>query len=115
MAKSYRVFRLAVLGIRTSITIALIGIAINATVDYFQLRNGFENSEFYIAGDEDTASMSQAMTITLSILSLFAILKACSGKVLYHPFFSRTTAKATNIESPKNPSMVQEMKKQSKR
>jgi hypothetical protein len=82
---SHRGCRMAAFYIRTIITGALIVISVIATVDFFLLKSGFEIDTWYVAGDEDTTSIGQLLTMTLSIPSLFAVLKAFVGKLPYCP------------------------------
>ncbi len=66
--------------IRVGITTTLTAIAIFATVNYYQFKNGFEIDAWYVNNDEDTASLSQVITLTLSTSTLFTALKVISGK-----------------------------------
>ncbi|RDW67003.1 hypothetical protein BP5796_09752 [Coleophoma crateriformis] len=68
-------WRKVTLCIRAFITLFVVIIGIIATFDYFNLKAGFEIDSWYVSSDEDTTSLSQLVVLTLSIPSIFAVLK----------------------------------------
>lgn len=67
---------------RVVLSLAVIILALVGTSEYFKLKAGFEIEAWYKSSDEDTASLSQMIAATLSIPSLFAVVKVCVGKFL---------------------------------
>ncbi|RDW62023.1 hypothetical protein BP6252_11456 [Coleophoma cylindrospora] len=72
---SSRWCRKVTLCIRVFLTLFVVIIGITATIDYFNLKAGFEIDSWYVSSDEDTTSLSQLVTLALSIPSIFAVLK----------------------------------------
>ncbi|KAJ3492510.1 hypothetical protein NLG97_g5342 [Lecanicillium saksenae] len=77
---SFVTARRVVVVLRGILTTYLLVLAIIATVSLFRLRTGFEIDSWYDRSQEDTASLSQIVILTMSTTSLFAIFSVIIGK-----------------------------------